>query len=227
MILPIRQCRQRVDLRERFRSDATNFTQRTSTSSNSQSQMNSFLERTEEEFVKAVQDAFQFIEGSKNKNHKGRPQYSQVRNFIHETQRLGFEPVAELVGATKKNENWTRKGEKLFGEANSPVHDLTSHLDNVLRRSTHSFNVQTDVLKPSRTELRNTMVLWKDILRSFDDTTQNRQGAEAHTRAKIRALESQLSNDPTNSSNGTSQAFCICRRIEAGKMIQCENCEEW
>ncbi|KAE8446574.1 hypothetical protein EG329_011906 [Mollisiaceae sp. DMI_Dod_QoI] len=138
------------------------------------------------------------VERSRNEDFTKRPRYTEVRETMEQLAELNSKPngTLDLEKEQKRHEDWMRKGKKLFGKANAPLHILKSHMEYVLERNIDCFDIMTD--KP-------------------------RMPAEPASRepspseAKLHSWE-----DPR-----FREVFCICRRIEAGMMIECELCHEW
>jgi len=127
-----------------------------------------------------------------------RPKYVEVRDTMEALAELNSKPsgTLDLEKEQKRHEDWMRKGKKLFGKANAPLHILKTHMEYVLERNLDCFDIIHD--KP-------------------------RMPAEPASRepspvdGKMHTWE-----DPR-----FREVFCICRRVEAGMMIECELCHEW
>ncbi|KAK0727760.1 PLU-1-like protein-domain-containing protein [Lasiosphaeria miniovina] len=137
-------------------------------------------------------------ERSRRPDYHERPKYAEVLEVIKKIEELQAKPTGtlDLEREQKRHEDWMRKGKKLFGKTNAPLHILKSHMDYVLDRNIECFNIVTD--KP-------------------------RVPAEPASREP--SPERRKSNnweDPQ-----FREVFCICRRTEAGMMIECELCHEW
>lgn len=138
------------------------------------------------------------VERSRLDDFTKRPKYIEVRETMEKLAELNSKPTGtlDLEKEQKRHEDWMRKGKKLFGKANAPLHILKSHMEYVLERNSDCFDINSD--KP-------------------------RMPAEPASRepspseAKLHSWE-----DPR-----FREVFCICRRIEAGMMIECELCHEW
>jgi histone demethylase JARID1 len=137
-------------------------------------------------------------ERSKDPDITKRPKYAEVRETMDGLSELNSKPqgTLDLEKEQKRHEDWMRKGKKLFGKANAPLHILKSHMEYVYERNLDCFDINTD--KP-------------------------RMPAEPASRepspgdGKLHSWE-----DPR-----FREVFCICRRVEAGMMIECELCHEW
>ncbi|KAH8664452.1 PLU-1-like protein-domain-containing protein [Xylariales sp. PMI_506] len=140
-------------------------------------------------------------ERSKNSDYTKRPKYTEVVDIMKKLEDLNSKPTGtlDLEKEQKRHEDWMRKGKKLFGKTNAPLHILKSHLDYVLDRNLDCFDITSD--KP-------------------------RLPAEPASRAP--SEERDTSKVPRSWDDPTfREVFCICRRVEAGMMIECELCHEW
>jgi [histone H3]-trimethyl-L-lysine4 demethylase len=133
---------------------------------------------------------------SQNPDFNQRPKYKEVRDAMQVLEELQHKPpgTIDLEKEQKRQEDWMRRGKKLFGKANAPLHILLSHMKLV--------------------EEKNKFC--------FDTSDQPRMPVEPASRAN-----SPDENEPTDGSNSVRDVFCICRRPEAGMMIECELCHEW
>lgn len=139
----------------------------------------------------------------RSKDHiiSNRPKYMEVVEVMKRLEDLNSKPTGtlDLEKEQKRHEDWMRKGKKLFGKTNAPLHILKSHLDYVLDRNLDCFDITSD--KP-------------------------RLPAEPASRAP--SEEREVSKVPRSWDDPTfREVFCICRRVEAGMMIECELCHEW
>ncbi|TVY52644.1 Lid2 complex component lid2, partial [Lachnellula cervina] len=135
---------------------------------------------------------------SRNEDITKRPKYAEVRETMEHLAELNSKPqgTIDLEKEQKRHEDWMRKGKKLFGKANAPLHILKSHMEYVLERNIDCFDINSD--KP-------------------------RLPAEPASREPSPSEQKLHSwEDPR-----FREVFCICRRIEAGMMIECELCHEW
>jgi len=134
---------------------------------------------------------------SRQADYRKRPRYAEVVDIMKKIEDLQSKPhgTLDLEKEQKRHEDWMRKGKKLFGKTNAPLHILKSHMEYVLDRNLECFEIVNDKprvpAEPSSREVSPEKKLnrWED--------------------AKPR------------------EVFCICRRIEAGMMIECELCHEW
>lgn len=128
--------------------------------------------------------------------HEQRPYYHEVVSMLKEFEELHSKPhgTIDLENEKKRHEDWMRKGKKLFGKSNAPLHILGSHLEYVLKRNEACFDLVHD---------------------------QPRRRAEPGSR------EPSPDDDAQPDGSRSRQVFCICRKVEAGMMIECELCHEW
>ncbi|PNY29801.1 Lid2 complex component lid2 [Tolypocladium capitatum] len=136
-------------------------------------------------------------ERCRNKDFNKRPRYAEIVDLSKKLDDLNSKPngTLDLENERKRHEDWMRKGKKLFGKSNAPLHILKSHLEYVLERNADCFDVDHDTPRlPGEPVSRE---------------ASPEQGANRW-------------EDPRS-----RQVFCICRRIEAGMMIECELCHEW
>ncbi|KAI0465934.1 PLU-1-domain-containing protein [Xylaria cf. heliscus] len=139
-------------------------------------------------------------ERSRDPDYTKRPKYSEVAEVSRKVEDLNSKPAGtlDLEKEQKRHEDWMRKGKKLFGKTNAPLHILKSHMDYVYDRNLDCFDIASD--KP-------------------------RLPAEPASRATSEERDQKSSrtwDDPA-----FREVFCICRRTEAGLMIECELCHEW
>ncbi|KAI0407409.1 PLU-1-domain-containing protein [Xylaria palmicola] len=139
-------------------------------------------------------------ERSRELDYTKRPKYSEVAEVLRKVEDLNSKPAGtlDLEKELKRHEDWMRKGKKLFGKTNAPLHILKTHMDYVDDRNLDCFDITSD--KP-------------------------RLPAEPASRATSEERDQKSSrtwDDPA-----FREVFCICRRTEAGLMIECELCHEW
>ncbi|KAK3325954.1 PLU-1-like protein-domain-containing protein [Apodospora peruviana] len=140
-------------------------------------------------------------ERSQNQDYRMRPKYVEVAEIMKKIEELQAKPsgTLDLEKEQKRHEDWMRKGKKLFGKTNAPLHILKSHMDYVLDRNLDCFDIVKD--KPR--------VPAEPASREPSPVGDNDPGVHRW-------------DDP-----GFREVFCICRRTEAGMMIECELCHEW
>ena len=150
--------------------------------------------------VKKQRDAREQIqslyERSLNTELSQRPHYKEVRDAMEALSDFNGKPpgTVDLEREQKRHEDWMRRGKKLFGKANAPLHILLSHMQIV--------------------EARNEAC--------FDLRDQPRMPVEPSSRAN-----SPGESQEVDGSGSSRDVFCICRKPEAGMMIECELCREW
>ncbi|KAL0465761.1 PLU-1-like domain-containing protein [Neurospora intermedia] len=137
---------------------------------------------------------------SADPDYTQRPKYNEVAEVMRKVEELQAKPpgTLDLEKEQKRHEDWMRKGKKLFGKSNAPLHILKSHMDYVLDRNKWCFN-------------------------TVEDTP--RSPAEPASREP--SVDGEHDSSDNEDENGSRQVFCICRRVEAGMMIECEQCHEW
>ena len=141
-------------------------------------------------------------ERTKDPEFRNRPTYKEVRELMESLDGLNSRPTGaiDLEREQKRHEDWMRKGKKMFGKANAPLHILKSHMEYVDKRNSYCFDLEDRFRPPVEPSSR-------------DNTPEN-------------VLE-QNSQGLWGSKSRKRDAFCICRRSEAGMMIECEICHEW
>ncbi|KAK3377568.1 PLU-1-like protein-domain-containing protein [Podospora didyma] len=135
---------------------------------------------------------------SRDPDYRKRPKYAEVLEVIKKIEELQAKPAGtlDLEKEQKRHEDWMRKGKKLFGKSNAPLHILKSHMDYVLDRNFDCFDIVNDKPRvPAEPASRE----------PTPDNTKMLRWADPKFR----------------------EVFCICRRTEAGMMIECELCHEW
>ncbi|KAI0135890.1 jumonji superfamily protein [Daldinia grandis] len=143
-------------------------------------------------------------ERSKEPDYQKRPKYAEVVEIMKKLEDLNSKPTGtlDLEKEQRRHEDWMRKGKKLFGKTNAPLHILKSHMDYVLERNLACFDVRNDTPR-------------------LPAEPASRAASEERGEGKIQRTAWDV-NDPA-----LIEVFCICRRIEAGMMIECELCHEW
>ena len=83
-------------------------------------------------------------EKSRDPDFRKRPKYKAVRDVLDSLSELNSKPAGtiDLEKEIKRHEDWMRKGKKLFGKANAPLHILHSHMGQVEVHNEHCFDVQ-------------------------------------------------------------------------------------
>jgi [histone H3]-trimethyl-L-lysine4 demethylase len=133
--------------------------------------------------------------------HK-RPAYKEVRDLVESLDQLNSRPMGaiDLEREQKHHEDWMRKGKKLFGKANAPLHILKSYMEYVEKKNSSCFDLEDRCRPPVEPASRDNT---PDGL--LEPTHSNWWEAKSRKR----------------------DVFCICRQPEAGMMIECELCHEW
>ena len=157
-------------------------------------QMDAILAKNRE----AKRQIISLVEKSQEEDFRKRPKYTHVRDVMKALEDLNGKPhgAAELEKQVKKHEDWMRKGKKLFGKANAPLHILEQHMRFVEEQNNFCFDL--------------------------DDT--HRAPVEPASR-EVSPVDGQEA--PTGISGEEKPVFCLCRRPEAGLMIECEICHDW
>lgn len=132
-----------------------------------------------------------------NPNYRKRPKYTEVVEICKKLEDLNSKPngTIDLENERKRHEDWMRRGKKLFGKSNAPLHILKSHLEYVLERNQDCFDLEHDTPR----------MPGEPVSREVTPDPGTNKWDDAQGR----------------------QVFCICRKVEAGMMIECELCHEW
>lgn len=139
------------------------------------------------------------LDRTKDPDFRKRPFYREVRDVMQTLEELQSKPqgTIDLEKEQKRHEDWMRRGKKLFGKANAPLHILGQHMDIVNERNVACFDLADTPRGPVEPSSR-----------------ANSPTADGMDRL-------------TDGSNSSRDVFCVCRRPEAGMMIECELCHEW
>ncbi|KAK1144338.1 hypothetical protein N8T08_005490 [Aspergillus melleus] len=143
-------------------------------------------------------------ERSRDPDLRNRPKYKEVRELMESLEELNSRPTGalDLEREQKRHEDWMRKGKKLFGKANAPLHILKSHMEYVEKRNSYCFDLEDRCRPPVEPASRDN---------SPDGLLENNTTPSMWGGGKSRKRD----------------VFCICRHSEAGMMIECEVCHEW
>ncbi|KAI9834573.1 MAG: hypothetical protein M1819_002949 [Sarea resinae] len=135
-------------------------------------------------------------ERSKDPDYRNRPTYKAVREVMEALAELNSKPTGtiDLEKEQKRHEDWMRRGKKLFGKANAPLHILKMHMQAVESQNEQCFSLNDRPRTPVEPSSR-------------EHTPDDSQTVDV--------------------SGSSKDVFCICRRPEAGMMIECELCHEW
>lgn len=138
-------------------------------------------------------------ETSKSEDFLKRPKYRDVKEVLDGLAELHSKPTGtvDLEKEQKRHEDWMRRGKKLFGKANAPLHILAQHMQYVEGRNKFCFALEDRPRTPVEPSSRE----------PSPDNKSNPFGDIREGRSR--------------------EVFCICRQPEAGMMIECEVCHEW
>lgn len=136
-------------------------------------------------------------ERSRSHDFRDRPKYAEVVEICRKLEDLNTKPsgTVDLENERKRHEDWMRRGKRLFGKSNAPLHILKSHLEYVLERNMDCYDIEHDTPR----------LPGEPVSREASPADGGTRWEEPRSR----------------------QVFCICRKIEAGMMIECELCHEW
>ena len=92
----------------------------------------------------AQQKVVDMYERSMNDDPAQRPWYKEVRSVLDELAEMNSKPMgtSDLERQAKRHEDWMRKGKKLFGKANAPLHILQQHMNYVNNHNQYCFDPQ-------------------------------------------------------------------------------------
>ncbi|EAW14763.1 putative PHD transcription factor (Rum1) [Aspergillus clavatus NRRL 1] len=144
-------------------------------------------------------------ERSRDPDFRKRPKYKEIRDLMESLEALNSRPTGaiDLEREQKRHEDWMRKGKKLFGKANAPLHILKSHMEYVEKRNSYCFDLEDRCRPPVEPASRDNTP--DGLLENHTASTSMWGGGKSRKR----------------------DVFCICRHSEAGMMIECEVCHEW
>ena len=108
-------------------------------------QMDGLLSKNRE----AKQKIWSLVEKSKDENFRNRPFYNHVRETLKSYEGFNGRPMgaSELEKELRRHEDWMRRGKKLFGKANAPLHILEQHMRTVDERNWYCFDLD-DTYRP-------------------------------------------------------------------------------
>ena len=134
---------------------------------------------------------------SQSPNFRDRPMYKDVRDVMAALEELNSKPpgTIDLEKEQRRHEDWMRRGKKLFGKANAPLHILHQHMLIVKERNDSCFELRDKPRMPVEPSSRE------------------------HTPEHLKENNGGVDVFP--------DVFCLCRKPEAGMMIECELCHEW
>ncbi|KAI1615193.1 histone demethylase JARID1 [Exophiala viscosa] len=89
------------------------------------------------------------VERSHDQDFRKRPMYAHVRDVVKSFEDLNGKPhgAADLEKELRRHEDWMRKGKKLFGKANAPLHILEQHMKFVEEKNSFCFDLN-DTFRP-------------------------------------------------------------------------------
>jgi histone demethylase JARID1 len=89
------------------------------------------------------------VERSHDSDFRKRPMYVHVRDVVKGLEDLNGKPhgAADLEKELRRHEDWMRKGKKLFGKANAPLHILEQHMKFVEEKNSFCFDLN-DTFRP-------------------------------------------------------------------------------
>lgn len=89
------------------------------------------------------------VERSHDHDFRKRPMYAHVRDVVKGLEDLNGKPhgAADLEKELRRHEDWMRRGKKLFGKANAPLHILEQHMKFVEEKNSFCFDLN-DTFRP-------------------------------------------------------------------------------
>ncbi|KAF1991144.1 histone demethylase JARID1D [Aulographum hederae CBS 113979] len=92
----------------------------------------------------AQEKILNLYEQSKDPDFSKRPRYKDVRDAMEALSELNSKPngTLDLEKEQKRHEDWMRRGKKLFGKANAPLHILLQHMQIVETRNDACFHLE-------------------------------------------------------------------------------------
>jgi histone demethylase JARID1 len=108
-------------------------------------QMDAILAKNRE----AKRQIITLVERSHDPDFRKRPMYAHVRDVVKSLEDLNGKPhgAADLEKELRRHEDWMRKGKKLFGKANAPLHILEQHMKFVDDKNSFCFDLN-DTFRP-------------------------------------------------------------------------------
>ncbi|KIV92116.1 hypothetical protein, variant [Exophiala mesophila] len=108
-------------------------------------QMDAILAKNRE----AKRQIITLVERSHDPDLRKRPMYAHVRDVVKGLEDLNGKPhgAADLEKELRRHEDWMRKGKKLFGKANAPLHILEQHMKFVEEKNSFCFDLN-DTFRP-------------------------------------------------------------------------------
>lgn len=107
--------------------------------------MDAILARNRE----AKRQIITLVERSHDPDLRKRPEYVYVRDVVKGFEDLNGKPhgAADLEKELRRHEDWMRRGKKLFGKANAPLHILEQHMKFVEEKNNFCFDLN-DTFRP-------------------------------------------------------------------------------
>ncbi|KIW29756.1 uncharacterized protein PV07_05545 [Cladophialophora immunda] len=89
------------------------------------------------------------VERSHDPDFRKRPMYAHVRDVVKSFEDLNGKPhgASDLEKELRRHEDWMRRGKKLFGKANAPLHILEQHMKFVEEKNNYCFDLN-DTFRP-------------------------------------------------------------------------------
>lgn len=93
---------------------------------------------------------------TKSEDLRDRPTYDEVRNIMKSLEDWTSKPsgTVDLEREIKRHEDWMRKGKKLFGKANAPLHILKAHMETVETKNNYCFDLNDTFRAPVEPQSR-------------------------------------------------------------------------
>lgn len=112
---------------------------------NTLAQMDAILAKNRE----AKRQIITLVERSHDPDFRKRPMYGHVRDVVKGLEDLNGKPhgTTDLERELRRQEDWMRKGKKLFGKANAPLHILEQHMKYVEEKNSFCFDLN-DTFRP-------------------------------------------------------------------------------
>ena len=88
---------------------------------------------------------------TQNADPKKRPVYAELNDLLKMLSELSAKPpgAIDIERQQRKHEDWMRKGKRLFGKSNAPLHILHQHLQYVRDRNKYCFDVEDKPRAPA------------------------------------------------------------------------------
>jgi len=86
---------------------------------------------------------YRLVSKSQDPDFRQRPAYKEVKTVMESLVEGNSKPagVADLEKEQKRHEDWMRRGKKLFGKSNAPLHILLQHMETVESHNEACFNI--------------------------------------------------------------------------------------